>query len=874
MSRQARVRALGGLSLALVVWCAVQPLAAQPSAGVGVPAAGSSAPPPVDAPPPPAAGSPAPPVDAPPPTAAGSPAPPPVGAAPPAAGAAAPSPATVEPPVLEGEAELELPAGTSIPDTGIEVILSIDETGAVTETTLKESLDPEADAAVYDAASRLKFRPALRGGQPIPVRIGFRFRPPPPPPPPLPPLAAEPGAPTTALPPTAAAPAPKPSAPEVSTVTLEPAEAPSSYGARGRVERPPPGAVSRIKLRGAELTQVPGTFGEPLRVVATLPGVARTPFGLGFFVVRGASFQNTGFFVDDYNVPLLYHLGAGPAIISSRLVDSLDFYPGGYPVSLGRYTAGVIALNTKPPQADAFTLEFELDLLRASALVIVPLPDNRGSIAVAFRRSYYELILPLITDQVNLSYTDYQLRLDLRLSETVRFSLFFFGSRDSLETRQSLGGTGGGEGANTGAHYAFDQIITTVDWEPSTRFKVRWSGTVGPSLVRFQNERVGADSLGTETPALRLGERLTARWLMSEQLETRAGADLDVFLTDISAEAPSIAQLPGIPSPGPPERSIRFEDQTMQLGVAPFVEQIWRPNPLELTAGMRLEYMQYGTEGHWVPDPRAVARLQLTPQLTIKGGTGLFAQPPLPFQVLQQAGNPRLRPNRSFQNSLGAEIKLPANFEIESTVFYNAMWQLTRGDGALVVDERTGRVRPAFYADDGEGRAYGWELWIRRRVTKGLFGWISYTLSRSERFLEGGQSVVFNFDQTHILNIAASYQLGKYRFGARFLLASGRPIADLLDPSGQSTLFDSDQDDLDPSARGRRTRLPTFHQLDVRIDRDFQWGWFSGSFYLDIINVYNAQNSESYQYEYDYSRRGKLPSLPFLPTLGIRGVIR
>jgi TonB family protein len=783
------------------------------------------------------------------------------------------APAVVEPPVLEGDAELELPEGSTVPENGVEVILSIDETGAVSEATLKQSIDPETDAAVLDAAWRLKFKPATRGGVAIAVRIGFRFRPPAPPQPPPPPAAEPDVVADGGVPAAPGSGSVEKKVPPPSAVTLQPAETPSSYGARGRVERPPPGAVSRIKLRGSELTQIPGTFGEPLRVVATLPGVARSPFGLGFFVVRGASFQNTGFYVDDYNVPLLYHLGAGPAIIHSRLVDSLDFYPGGYPVSLGRYTAGVIALNTKPPPADRFTLEFELDALRASALVIVPLPDNRGSIAVAFRRSYYELLLPLITDQVNLSYTDYQLRFDLRLSETVRFSLFFFGSRDSLETRGALGGTGGGEGANTGAHYAFDQLITAVEWDPSPRFKLRWSGTVGPSRVSFQNERSGADSLGTETPAMRLGERLIARWLMSEQLESRVGADVDVFMTNVSAEAPSIFQLPGIPSPGPPETSIKFEAQTTQLGVAPFIEQIWRPGPLELTGGLRVEYMYYGDRGHWVPDPRLVARLRITPNLTIKGGTGLFAQPPLPFQVLSVLGNPRLRPNRSFQNSLGAEIKLPFDFEVESTVFYNAMWQLTRNTPERYVDE-TGRPRAQVYADDGEGRAYGFELWVRRRVAKGLFGWISYTLSRSERFLEGGNTVVFGFDQTHILNIATSYQLGKFRFGGRFLLATGRPVSDLLDPSGQSTIFDSDQDDLDPSSRGRRTRLPTFHQLDVRVDRDFTWGPLTGSVYLDIINVYNAQNGEAFQYEYDFSRRGKLPGLPFLPTIGIRGVLR
>jgi TonB family protein len=857
--------------------------------------------------------------------------------------------------------ELSLPAGTPLTAAGVEVVIAIDREGAVSDVQLQQSLGAEADQAVLDAARALRFAPATRGGEPIAVRVKFRFTPHPAPPAAhggmtvgevalatagaaagavaaavsgavgaaemnaawggasLALAARAPGSTSAASGPAsngsgAAAWASGVAGPASTggsgsaakgAVTASAASAdgggaasgggagaaessaggaigpqpmaaegePTTYGARGKVERPPPGATSRIKLTGGELREIPGTLGEPLRVVATLPGVARSPFGLGFFVVRGASFQNTGFFVDDYNVPLLYHLGAGPAIIASSLVSDLDFYPGGYPVSLGRYTAGVIELHTAPPPTDRFQLEFEIDALRASAVMVVPLPDDRGSVAVAFRRSYFELILPLITDAVNLSYTDYQLRVDYKVMHNVRASLFFFGSRDALETKQAAGATSGGEGTNTGLRYAFDQVIAALEWTPSSALRVKWSGTIGPSRIDLASDRAGADSLGTNTSALRLGERLEARLRPSPLFETRIGADLDVFLTHVFGQAPSIAELPNIPSAGPPTTSLTLTDDLTQLGVAPFIEQVVRPDPFEVTLGFRAEYLRYGDVAHWLPDPRAVVRLQIAKDAWLKAGSGFFSQPPLPFQVLHEAGNARLRPNRALQSSVGAEVKLPFSLEVDTNFFYNSMWQLTRATSDLVVGE-SGQVRPAFYADDGRGRAYGWELMLRRRVSKGLFGWLSYTLSRSERFLEGGRSVVFGFDQTHVLNLALSYAIGGFRFGARFQLATGRPVGDLLDPSGQGAIFDADANDLDPASRGARTRLPTFHQLDVRIDRDFTLGILKGSVYIDVLNVYNAQNGEAYQYEYDFSKRGKLPGIPFLPTLGVRGVLR
>jgi hypothetical protein len=198
------------------------------------------------------------------------------------------------------------------------------------------------------------------------------------------------------------------------------------------------------------------------------------------------------------------------------------------------------------------------------------------------------------------------------------------------------------------------------------------------------------------------------------------------------------------------------------------------------------------------------------------------------------------------------------------------MYDITRSSGQLQQDADGNVARP-FFESDGRGRAYGFELMLRRRAEQGLFGWISYTLSRSERYLEGGEAVVFAFDQTHVLNLALSYAVSGWTFGARFTLATGRPVGDILDRTGR-TKWDADEDDFDPDAGGKTTRLPTFHQLDVRIDRDFVLGRVQGSVFLDVINVYNAQNSEGYRYSFDFTQRGRLPGLPILPTIGVRAM--
>ena len=130
----------------------------------------------------------------------------------------------------------------------------------------------------------------------------------------------------------------------------------------------------------------------------------RSPFGLGFFLVRGSSFQNTGS-RGRLAVPLLYHIGAGPAIFPRGWSTSSTSSPADIRAVrsvLGRHH---LAADRAPP-SDRLQLELEVDLLRASGLVIVPLPDERGSIALASVGATTSCA-SVITDDVP-GYTDYQ----------------------------------------------------------------------------------------------------------------------------------------------------------------------------------------------------------------------------------------------------------------------------------------------------------------------------------------------------------------------------------------------------------------------------------------------------------------------------------
>ena len=446
----------------------------------------------------------------------------------------------VTPPRLIESPEVTLPEGAEPlpPDASVGLLITIAADGTVQEARVVEALREDVDALVLDAAQRMRFEPATRDGAPIPARVTFRYRITPPAPPE--PTEAE-------QEPEGQEPEETPEPPEIEPTEVEVDPDLTPLGVTAEIDRPEPGAAARITLQAEELTTVPGTFGEPLRVVATLPGVSRSPFGLGFFLVRGANFQNTGFMVDGFPVPLLYHLGAGPAVISSRLVERLHFYPGGYPAMYGRFSAGVVALETAPPPTDSIRGELEVDLFRASALAVIPFDNGRGSVAASFRRSYYELLLPLVAPGVNLSYTDYQIRGDYRVDNRMSLSLFFFGSDDSFDQSGALGGGVASEGVQTGLGYDFQRLIARINLRLPGNAKVSIAGMVGRDGNTIRSSQPGTDDLTIAIQNSIAAFRLDGEIPWTPELQTNFGFDINASLFDVNATAfvpPGLGEYP------------------------------------------------------------------------------------------------------------------------------------------------------------------------------------------------------------------------------------------------------------------------------------------------------------------------------------------
>ena len=259
---------------------------------------------------------------------------------------------------------------------------------------------------------------------------------------------------------------------------------------------------------------------------------------------------------------------------------------------------------------------------------------------------------------------------------------------------------------------------------------------------------------------------------------------------------------------------------------------------------------------HWDLAPRINARQDLRssfPRTTLKGGVGLYYQPPAPLDTAQGLGQSGLTSNRSTHSDIGFEQEFTRQVELSLDVFYKHF------DHLVVPGAQNA----------GTGTAYGAEWLLRYKPDGRFFGWLSYTLSRSERRdVPGEASTRFQYDQTHVLALVANYRLGHgWQLGGRFRVTSG----DLYTPLGTGAYNASTGSQLGVSAfPPNGARLPAFNQLDFRLEKTRVFRDLTSTVFLDVQNVYGANSPLGVSYNYNYTRSAYASGLPILPILGIR----
>jgi hypothetical protein len=586
-----------------------------------------------------------------------------------------------------------------------------------------------------------------------------------------------------------------------------------------------PGGTA-LPLSGEEAAATPGSAGDPFRTIESLPGVATLIWPLPLYAVRGANPGNTGFLLDGVKLPSLFHLALGPSVINPLLIDRLSFYPGSYPVQFGRYVGGLVAATTSSPPVDRPRAVVEIRALDSGAIVTSPLPDGRGSIALAGRYSYTGYLVSRLSSQYTLGYWDYQLRAQ-HTAGPGRITMLAFGAADELRRKDEPG---------TDAATSFHRL--RVAWDGALAGgQFAASGAIGTDHTLLNLQDIMATPLAVRsylaTPRVQYSRS------MARALELQVGLDGEVqsFAPQSQAAATEL-------------QDIARHREAYALGA--FAAVSIRPTATFLvTPGLRTDVFCEQGRAEQAIQPRIEIAWRAGQDLWIKAAAGAFAQmPSLPVSVpgFEGFGLSSTGIQKTRQGSLGVESPVAGLFSGSATLFVQR-GRLTDLKSIFDFDPQKGILEMR------ESRSYGIELLLRRDATHRFNGWISYTLSRSDRLVgDYGPVVPSDWDQRHILSVLGNYRLpGQWTLGARLHCNTGRPYP-VPEPNQRTVDY---------------YRLAPFLQLDVRVEKRFVLANFLLDAYLELDNAtLTEQQDHIWREAYGPLRRDGFRII--LPSLGIR----
>ncbi len=608
---------------------------------------------------------------------------------------------------------------------------------------------------------------------------------------------------------------------------------------------------------------IPGTNGDALRAVETLPGVGRPPGVDGQLVVRGSAPQDTAIFIDGISIPIAYHFGGIVSVVPSEALSKLDYRPGNFGTEYGRAMGGVIDVGLRAPRSDRFGGVVQLDAIDGRLMVEGPL-SKRTRVMLAGRRSWIDAWVGHVSPDIRSApvYYDGQAVLEHDFSEKTKGKLFFIGSDDRIamfaqpNAQDPVGG-------NVSARTGFTRLVGRIDTQLSE--SVRFSQTLSGGTERYKF------NFGVEhsDATLYTGQsRTELRVRMHDRVTGVVGGDVLLLYhtTDMRLRPyPATNEVEG-PYFARPTRLFQSEGWLIRPAAYAALELMPLDN-LRIVSGLRADY---GSDTDAVSvDPRITSRFDIRPEYprtTLKGGAGWFHQPPQYQESVKPFGSPGVKSNRALHASLGVEQEMLPGFDVSLEGFYKHLTQLVVG----YADEDASAFG-ALFKNTGRGRVLGSELMLRYRPTDSrFFGWIAYTLSRSERATSSSEALhAFEWDQTHIFSALGNVRLGRgFSVGGRFRYVTGVPYTPYI---GGVLDLDAGAYAPVPASEPFAARLPAFHQLDLRVEKVFQLSRAKLLAYLELRNAYNHKNTEGKAHSYDYAQAANQAGLPLLPVLGLRG---
>lgn len=610
-----------------------------------------------------------------------------------------------------------------------------------------------------------------------------------------------------------------------------------------------------------EIEKNPGGNRDISKVIQSFPGVASTPAFRNDVIVRGGGPNENRFYIDNVEIPYLNHFSTqgssgGPiGIINVDFVQSVDFLSGAFPASKGNALSSILNFTFVDGNKDKMKFRATVGASDLGLTLDGP-AGKKATLLLSIRRSYLQFLFRALELPFLPAYTDFQVKYKIRLDSKNEISLLSLGAKDDFSLNLKANETEYQRylldyipvqeqySYVTGIvykHYrdnGFDTWVLSRNYLNNSQYK--FSGNIEADSNKVFNYLSGEGEIKGRYERTIIGEK---------GLKINFGAGLeyahyrnDTYRRVYYAGTENVINY---------DINLKFS----KIGLFGQVSKLYLNEKLGLSLGIRTDVNSYSSAMENPLDqlsPRFSASYSLSEKLSLNFSTGRYYQLP-PYTSLGYSSTEgvfinkqnRLRYIQSDHLVAGVEVIPSENIQITIEGFYKTYKKYPFS----VRDSVPLSAKSADYGIFGdeellslsEGRAYGFEVLGRLKEFRKTNLVFSYTFVRSEFEDIRSGIIPSSWDNKHLLNLTATMGLGRnWDMGMKWRFVGGAPFTPYdLDKSSYINAWDLQGRGYPDYSRFNSSRLKAFHQLDLRIDKQYFFVKWSLMLYADVQNVYN-----------------------------------
>lgn len=628
--------------------------------------------------------------------------------------------------------------------------------------------------------------------------------------------------------------------------------------------------TSTQSLNADDIRRTPGVQEDVVRAASLLPGVGVAQPGRNDLVVRGgAPFENL-YIVDNLEIPNINHFGTqgtggGPlSLINIDFVDNVSFSAGGFGARYGDRTSSIMNISLRNGNSEHFTGKAVLSAIGFGANVEGPLSQNISALA-SVRRSYLDFIFNAAGFAFIPQYWDFQTKINYKIDNSNSISFLTIGAlntvslnNDKLDNRYKNSSV---------AIPNQNQYFSGITWKHlfGTGYALVTLGETMKTFDTFQKDSNLVEIFRNKSKEAESSLKTDVEFLLAQNIEFMAGNQFR-WATTLKYDV----LIPGFlrtDANGAP-KELRTDTTFSAYKNSTYASATVGLGAFKFTLGGRMDYFSF-TDGNLFLSPRLSAVYVLNPVSSIVASAGRYYQSPS-YVWLIGGSESKLKPIRADQVVLGYEHTPLEDVKVQLEGFYK--WYADyparqyRPQAVLApsgFDDLTYDIPYGLepLESTGEGIARGLELFIQKKYTSNFpfYGLLTVTLSEVRFKSIDGVERTGSFDQRFILNMALGWRPSElWEFSCKFRLSTGLP----------TTPFTS-TGKLDFSRYNEGERLPTYHSLDVRADKRWNFDNFALVTYIDIQNIYGNKYKSAPKWDERTGTAKQSDSIGFLPSIGI-----